>query len=129
MIARAAHGHKPPANGNGYVDARRLGLPALSILGLACALVYGVWQVSSERNRIDNSFDALRGDLRGLNVNLETLTEKLVARTAERWTRTDMATWCFKFRLQNPKVVCPDPYGQAVEIPDPVPSPRKKEVH
>lgn len=111
---------------NGVFDARKLGLPALSIVGLIVAISVAVWQVSGERNRIDNQFGALRQDISGLNVNLEDLTSKLVARTAERWTRTDMATWCFKFRLLNPKIICPDPFDQSVVIPEPLPAATKK---
>lgn len=113
-----------------FFDARRLGLPALSIMGLILAVVYGTWQIYGERTRIDSKIDtqfgSLREDLRGLNVNLEGLTEKLVARTAERWTRTDMATWCLKVRLMNKGFICPDPYDQAVVLPDVQPLPVKK---
>jgi len=115
-----------------FFDARRLGLPALSIIGLILAVVYGTWQIYGERTRIDSKIDtqfgSLREDLRGLNVNLEGLTEKLVARTAERWTRTDMATWCLKVRLMNKGFICPDPYDQAVVLPDVSPIVAKKRL-
>lgn len=112
-------------NGNGgpVIDARRLGLPALSIIGLIVVVAYGAWGVFGERQRIDakidTQFGSLRDDLRGLNLNLESLTEKLAARTLERWTRTDMQLWCLKVQIRNKGFFCPDPFDQSVAIPDP----------
>ena len=104
---------------NGHFDARRLKLDTLSIIGLCCVVGYFAWTVNDERN-------AIKKEIQTLGINLDTLAERLLARTQERWTRGDMQAWCLEFRIQNPSVKCPDPYRQQVQMPDVVAkTPRK----
>lgn len=89
------------------MDARDLTLPALSIIALIVAFVWGTWQVNDERNRIDNRINEVVGSVEKLAKSVERLAIQTSTGSYNRWTATDQKVWCLMAEKKNKGFECP----------------------
>lgn len=89
------------------MDARDLTLPALSIIALIIAFVWGTWMVNDERNRIDNRINEVVTSVERLAKSVELLAVQTKVGTYNRWSSTDQKIWCLMAEKKNNGWECP----------------------
>ena len=104
--------------GDGYrpmtFDARSLTLPAMAVIGVVMAFVWGTYIIVGERNRIDTRIDKVITAIERLADSTERAAKIAEARSQDRWASKDHVLFCAQAEGLNKGWRCPPPISPGV---------------